>query len=154
MANQVANNQGADQSHISRRSAICGVVLASLGLAMDFSTDSAQAATGITTNKAGKLVITLAANKALARVGGSVIVGLNDGSELAVVRTALGVKGFVALSLTCPHNQATVMQQGNDWICPAHGSEFSLSGKLLRGPARSALATYPLAATAKTLTIG
>jgi Rieske Fe-S protein len=141
-------------SDISRRSAICGVVLASLGLAMDFAPDAAQAATGITTLKNGKLQITLAANKALAKVGGAVIIGLSDGSEMAVVRTAPGVNGFSALSLTCPHNQATVMQQGKDWICPAHGSEFSLSGKVLRGPARQALGAYPLAATAKTLTIG
>jgi len=148
------NFESSNEKSISRRGAICGVVLASLGLAMDFGTDSAQAAAGITTTKSGKLQITLAANKALAKVGGTVIVGLNDGSELAVVRVASGVKGFVALSLTCPHNQATVMQQGNDWICPAHGSEFSLSGKLLRGPARSGLPTYPLTATAKTLTIG
>jgi cytochrome b6-f complex iron-sulfur subunit len=142
------------QGGISRRGAICGLLLASLGVAMDFAPDAAQAAAGITTTKDGKLQVSLAANKALAKVGGSVIVGLNDGSELAVVRVAPGVKGFVALSLTCPHNGATVMQQGNDWICPAHGSEFTLSGKLLRGPARQALSTYPLAATAKTLTIG
>ncbi len=139
---------------ISRRGAICGVVLASLGLAMDFAPDAAQAAAGISTLKNGKLQIALAQNKVLSKIGGSVIVGLSDGSELAVVRVASGVNGFAALSLTCPHNGATVMQQGNDWICPAHGSEFTLSGKLLRGPARQALSAYPLATTAKYLTIG
>jgi Rieske Fe-S protein len=146
-------NESTDHS-LSRRAAICGVALAGLGLAMGFGAEGAQAATGITVLKNGKLQISLAANKVLAKVGGAVTVGLNDGSELAVVRTAAGIKGFTALSLTCPHNGATVMQQGNDWICPAHGSEFTLAGKLLRGPARQALSTYPLAATAKYLTIG
>lgn len=139
---------------ISRRAALCGVALVAVGLATDFNLEGAQAATGITTLKNGKLQVSLAANKVLSKVGGSVILGLNDGSELAIVRTAAGTNGFAALNLTCPHNGVTVMQQGSDWICPAHGSEFTLAGKLLRGPARQGLSTYPLAATAKYLTIG
>ena len=141
-------------TRVNRRSLLCGVALVTLGLAANVIPDSAQAATGIKVLKSGKLQVTIAANKALAKVGGAVILQMQDGSELGIVRTAPGIKGFAALSLTCPHNGATVLEQGNQWLCPAHGSLFSLSGALIQGPARQALSKYPLAATAKYLIIG
>ena len=67
-----------------------------------------------------KLKIDLTKNKALAKVGGAIQIDLSDGSSIAVVRTAAGTKGLVALSLACTHAGATVMQQGNGWLCPAH----------------------------------
>jgi Rieske Fe-S protein len=141
-------------TNISRRSALCGVLALSLGLGVDFLPEAAQAAAGITQLKNGKIQVTLAANKALAKVGGSVILNLNDGSQLGIVRTAAGVKGFSALNLSCPHNFALVNEVGGKWVCPAHGSVFALNGKLLQGPARQGLSSIPVAATATTLTIG
>ena len=133
---------------------ICGALALSLGLSADFLPEAAQAAAGITQLKNGKIKVTLAANKGLAKVGGAVILNLNDGSQLGIVRTTAGVKGFSALSLTCPHNGAAVMEEGNKWVCPAHGSVFALNGKLIQGPARQGLSSIPVAATATTLTIG
>jgi len=142
------------ENSITRRQVLCGVLIASVGLAVDTLPDIAQATNGVTVLANKKIQVSLAANKQLAKVGGAVILNLNDGSQLAVVRTAAGVNGFSALSLTCPHNFATVNEVDNQWVCPAHGSEFALNGKLLRGPARQALAKYPLKATAKYLVIG
>ena len=142
------------ENSITRRHVLCGVLIASVGLAVDTLPDIAQATNGVTVLADKKIQVSLAANKQLAKVGGAVILNLNDGSQLAVVRTAAGVNGFSALSLTCPHNFATVNEVDNQWVCPAHGSEFALNGKLLRGPARQALAKYPLKATAKYLVIG
>ena len=141
-------------SSISRRRVLCGALLAGVGIAVDTLPDIAQATTGITVLANKKIQVSLAANKQLAKVGGAVILNLTDGSELAVVRTAQGVNGFSALSLTCPHNFSTVNEVGNQWVCPAHGSTFALNGKLLRGPARQALSSYPIKATAKYLVIG
>jgi Rieske Fe-S protein len=141
-------------TNISRRSVLCGVAALSLGLGADFLPEAADAAAGITHLKNGKIQVTLAANKVLAKVGGAVILNLNDGSQLGIVRTAAGVKGFSALSLVCPHNGAGVMEEGNKWVCPAHGSVFALNGKLIQGPARQGLSSIPVAATATTLTIG
>ena len=139
---------------VSRRNVLCGVLLAGLGLSIGTIPERADAATGITVLANKKIQVTLSAYKQLAKVGGSLILSLNDGSELGIVRTKAGVNGFSALSLTCPHNFATVNEVGNQWICPAHGSTFALDGKLEVGPARQGLTAYPIKATAKYLTIG
>jgi len=139
---------------ISRRTALCGVLLAGLGLSIGTIPERADAAAGVQVLANKKIQVTLAAYKQLAKVGGSLILSLNDGSQMGIVRTKAGVNGFSALSLTCPHNFATVNEVGNQWVCPAHGSTFALNGKLEIGPARKGLTAYPIKATAKYLTIG
>ena len=137
---------------ISRRGVLCGIALLAVGL----SSEAAAAATNAVgvTQAGSKLKLDLTKNKALAKVGGVVEIPLSDGSVIAVIRTAAGMKGITAINLACTHNGVTVMQQGNGWLCPAHGSQFGLSGKLIKGPARSALQKYPVTATATTVTIG
>jgi Rieske Fe-S protein len=145
------------ETNISRRSALCGVLALALGLVADFFPEAAQAAAGITQLKNGKIQVTLSANKALAKVGGAVILNLNDGSQIAVVRSSADSKGFSAVSLTCPHNFATVNEVGGKWVCPAHGSNFALNGKFISSQVpgfRKNLNPIPVAATATTLTIG
>jgi Rieske Fe-S protein len=137
---------------VSRRTVLCGIALIAAGLTAETAA-AATTATGVT--QAGKkLKLDLTKNAALSKVGGVVQIDLSDGSSIAVVRTAAGTKGLSAISLSCTHNGVTVMQQGTGWTCPAHGSQFALNGKLIQGPARSALQKYPVSATAKTLTIG
>ena len=137
---------------VSRRGVFCGVALLAAGITAE-KADAAVPATGIT-QVGNKLKVDLTKNKALSKVGGVVQIDLSDGSSLAVIRTAAGNKGLVALNLSCTHNGVTVMQQGNGWICPAHGSQFELNGKLVQGPARSALQKYPISVTGKTALIG
>jgi len=137
---------------VSRRTVLCGIALIAAGL----TTESASAATtAVGVTQAGKKIkLDLSKNRSLAKVGGAIQIDLSDGSSLAVVRIAAGTKGLVALSLACTHAGATVMQQGNGWLCPAHGSQFALNGKLIQGPARTALQKYPITATATTAMIG
>lgn len=137
-------------TRLSRRGVICGVTALSLG----FLPETAQAATSVIKTKDKKLSISLKANKVLAKVGGVVTVDLANGSTLAVVRTAVGLQGFTALNLSCPHNGITVMEVDKEWVCPAHGSEFALNGKLKRGPARTALMKYPIKATSSAVIVG
>lgn len=140
------------ENSISRRSVLCGIALLAVGL----SAEGAEAATtAVGATQVGKKIkLDLAKNKALAKVGGMVQLDLSDGSALAVVRTAAGNKGITAINLACTHNGVNVMPQGTGWICPAHGSQFALGGKLIKGPARTALQKYPVVATATTVTIG
>ena len=140
------------EKEISRRSVFCGVALLAVGLTAE-KAEAAVPATGIT-QVGNKLKLDLTKNKSLAKVGGVVQIDLSDGSSIAVVRTANGTKGLTAISLSCTHNGVTVMQQGNGWVCPAHGSQFGLNGKLIQGPARTALQKYPITATATTAMIG
>ena len=42
--------------------------------------------------------------------------------------------------LTCPHAGCKVEKKGNEYVCPCHGSRFSVSdGSLLEGPATKGL---------------
>ena len=150
MDNHVADS-GTGQ--IGRRGLLCGAIALAVGLSTDIAS-AAVAAQGIKQRKDGKLDIDLSKNPALKKVGGAITIDLSDGSSVAVVRTAAGVKGLTVLNLSCTHNGVTVMQNGNQWLCPAHGSQFTLAGKVLQGPARTALFKYPSSATLKTLTIG
>ncbi|MEI6649520.1 MAG: Rieske (2Fe-2S) protein [Actinomycetes bacterium] len=137
-------------SSISRRAMLCGAA----ALIFGFVPDSAVAATGISQTKDQKIRVDLKVNKVLAKVGGVVSIPLSDGSTLALVRTAVGVKGFTAINLSCTHNGVTVMEQGKAWVCPAHGSQFALNGKLINGPARTGLMKYPVSATSSAVIIG
>lgn len=98
------------------------------------------------------LVLDLTSSKysALTNTGGSVIVG-----STIVVNT--GNNTFKALSAICTHAGCLVEYQSaqNELYCPCHGSVFSMSGSVMRGPAGSPLASYKTVydATAKTVTI-
>lgn len=143
---------GLKSAHLGRRAVLCGAIAVAFGLSADIASASTPA---VGLKQVGKkLQLDLAKNKALLKVGGAVTIALGDGSSVAVVRTAATTNGFVAMNLSCTHQGVQVEQQGTNWICPAHGSQFSSTGKVLRGPANQALYKYPVAATAKTVTIG
>jgi Rieske Fe-S protein len=142
-----------EPGQIGRRALLCGAIAFAVGVSTDIAS-AAVAGQGIKSRKDGKLDIDLAKNPALKKVGGAITIDLADGSSVAVVRTAAGIKGLTVLNLSCTHNGVTVMQEGGEWLCPAHGSRFALAGKVLQGPARTALFKYPSSATLKTLTIG
>ena len=42
---------------------------------------------------------------------------------------------FLALSLSCSHLGCTLENGEESFSCPCHGSEFSLTGKVIKGPA-------------------
>jgi Rieske Fe-S protein len=46
---------------------------------------------------------------------------------------------YSALSLTCTHLGCTVEQDGEDFLCPCHGSRYNTDGSVLQGPAKRPL---------------
>lgn len=135
---------------ITRRGFIC----ASAAIAA-LSAAPAVAATGVKT-VAGKTVIDLASNKALAKVGGVVELSISKYGKVAVVRTSKSINGYSVINLSCPHAGVTVKQSSGGWLCPAprgHGSEFALNGARKAGLAASDLRSIKFTATSKTLTI-
>jgi Rieske Fe-S protein len=137
-------------AEITRRGFICaGAAVAALAAA------PAVAATGVKT-VAGKTVIDLASNKALAKVGGVVELSISKYGKVAVVRTSKSNTGYSVINLSCPHAGVIVKQSSGGWSCSSprgHGSEFALNGSLKVGPATSALRSIKFTATTKTLTI-
>jgi Rieske Fe-S protein len=137
-------------AEITRRGFICaGAAVAAL------AATPAVAATGVKT-VAGKTVIDLASNTALATVGGVVELSIKNYGKVAVVRTSKSASGYSVINLSCPHAGVIVKQSSGGWSCPpprGHGSEFALNGALKVGPATSALRSIKFTATSKTLTI-
>ena len=100
-----------------------------------------------------QLLVTLSNVPALATVGGYARVDGNTSTPVALVRT--GQATYVALSMSCPHQGATISVQAGGFICPRHGARFSSTGTWLGGQSTSSLkvlaSTYD--ATAGTVTI-
>jgi cytochrome b6-f complex iron-sulfur subunit len=81
----------------------------------------------------GPVTITVSQFPALATVGKIVDIG----HERAVVRT--GDTTFLGLSRICTHEQCDADVVNNLFNCPCHGSLFSATGAVIRGPATEPL---------------
>jgi Rieske Fe-S protein len=75
-------------------------------------------------------------NADLSKVGGSVL--LDDDNIL--IRSSQSQ--FLAVNLICRHKGCTVELQGDKFVCPCHGSEYSLDGKVTQGPSKANLKTW------------
>ena len=137
---------------LTRRNFICG----SLGLAIaGITADFANAAVGTASTVNGKLVVDLAANTALNKVGGAATFEDANLGPIGIVRISSATNGFAVVSLICPHQGVTVEQVGTQWVCrQGHNSAFALNGALKRGPAHTGLNKIKFAATKKAITIG
>ena len=85
------------------------------------------------------LLVTVASVPALANVGGIARVDGNTSKPVALVRT--GAATFVALSMVCPHQGATVTVQTGGFVCSRHGARFASTGTWLGGQRTSNLVT-------------
>ena len=61
-----------------------------------------------------------------------------------VILIPVDEKTFRAMSAKCTHLGCHVRPTKNFLVCPCHGSTFNLRGEVVRGPASSALTTYPV----------
>lgn len=97
---------------------------------------------------AASKVINLSDYPDLSSVGGNTTIG-----NLFISRT--GDSKFLALSLLCSHKKCTVDYTGDGFECPCHGSTYTSTGKVTKGPATKNLKSYKTTydASANTLTI-
>ena len=84
--------------------------------------------------------VTIDASSPLASAG-SVAIVLSSAGSVLVGRT--GADSFTALSATCTHQGCTITgHNGSTYVCPCHGSQFDISGRVLSGPAPRSLQQF------------
>jgi len=99
----------------------------------------------------GTLSLTIDAASPLNAVGGAALVQSSAGNVL-VFRTAQDT--FAAVTAVCTHEGCTVTGvSGSIYVCPCHGSEFSASGGVVKGPATLPLRTFTTRFSGNVLTI-
>ena len=139
-------------AEISRRRFLEGVAVAGAGALVLGGCAQGGPIEGTVTPTNNMATLTFAMYPKLATVGSGVVVDIG-GDPIAVIRT--GDTSATALSAVCTHAGCTVeLQSGSPPIfCPCHGSEFSSSGVVVRGPARSSLRVYQASVGADGVTV-
>ena len=73
----------------------------------------------------------------------------SPGNELPIFVRGVGDDRFVALSTRCMHRGCQVDPGADRFVCPCHGSEYSLSdGAVLKGPTEKPLVRFHVTANA------
>jgi cytochrome b6-f complex iron-sulfur subunit len=99
----------------------------------------------------GTLVLSVEPGSPVATVGGAALLQTPVGNFL-VARTT--DTAFVVVTAQCTHFGCVVSgYQNQKYTCPCHGSEFSTSGAVVRGPAERPLRQYANQFVDNTLTI-
>ena len=87
----------------------------------------------------GRVDVTVAGS-ALASEGGAAVVESVAGVFL-LSRTS--ANSFTAVEATCTHEGCTVTNtDGDQYVCPCHGSRYTRSGQVVHGPAMASLRRY------------
>lgn len=60
---------------------------------------------------------------------------------------------YSAHLMKCTHNGAGLSVSGSSLTCPLHGSTFSMEGDVIKGPARTALTSYPVVISQDKITV-
>jgi cytochrome b6-f complex iron-sulfur subunit len=130
--------------------ACCGAALAAAGVLMSACSGSnptspsggpAPTLPSVSGSVSGRTVsVTVSGSSALASVGSAALVQTSLG---AFLMARVAQDSFTALTATCTH-EAQIVTGFSDghYVCNVHGSEFSTSGAVVAGPARSALRQY------------
>jgi cytochrome b6-f complex iron-sulfur subunit len=99
----------------------------------------------------GTVTINNVSGTALANTGSAALV--QAGSNNILVTRAAG-DTFNAFTAVCTHEQNLITGfQSNNFVCPAHGSQFNTSGSVVQGPASRPLQRFNTQFTNNVLTI-
>ena len=97
------------------------------------------------------VVVQVDSSSPLATVGGAAMVRSSGGAFL-VART--GQASFSALTTICTHETCTITGFDNaNYVCPCHGSTFTTTGRVVKGPASAPLRSFATSLSNNVLTI-
>ena len=116
-----------------------GVAAGTIALSsLDIARLVAQSSRAKKTKIGDDVVVKLAdeKNKALEKVGGSVLL---DDENILIRESETEFKG---INLICGHKGCTVEYNGTKFVCPCHGSEYDMTGKVTEGSSKKDLKTY------------
>jgi cytochrome b6-f complex iron-sulfur subunit len=89
----------------------------------------------------GRVSVTITDGSPLAPLGGAAIIRASGTNYLAA-RT--GDASFTVLTAVCTHEGCTVEGfRKSQYVCPCHGSTYSTSGSVVKGPAAQSLRQFP-----------
>src|SRR5688500_6593946 len=99
----------------------------------------------------GAIAVAVDGTSPLATVGASALVRAS-GNEVLVSRTGTGTA--VAETAVCTHEACTITGFANErFVCPCHGSQYTIAGAVVVGPATRSLRQFTTQITGNTLTI-
>ena len=133
-----------------KRFAIGGSILLTTPLIFESCSDNLEEENNSNTNNSGSnntVDLTAAAYAALKNVGGYAYKG-----DVIIIR--ISDTQYAALSKICTHQGCEVKFESSQVVCPCHNSKFDTAGKVLQGPATSALKTYTITKNGDIITIG
>jgi nitrite reductase/ring-hydroxylating ferredoxin subunit len=97
------------------------------------------------------ITVSVDAPSPLATVGGAALVRSGAGDVLTY-RTAQDA--FSAVTAMCTHEACTITGiNGQTYVCPCHGSQFTVTGSVVSGPATRSLRTHSTSLAGTTLSI-
>lgn len=138
----------------SRRDALVTLGIATLAPFMPGCSAKSSLGTASAARCTGGFCIDLrvAANAPLRSVGGGLLLE-TGGDRIAVVRQS--ATQIAAVSALCTHEGCLneLDASTSTFDCPCHGSSFSLSGNVLRGPASIALRVYTASIAGDVVTV-
>lgn len=94
------------------------------------------------TSQNGTISLKIDSSSPLSKTGSAAMVQFQNG--IILVDHPSG-NSFNALSSICTHQGCTITQYDankQDFVCPCHGSVFSATGQVVKGPAGSPLSSY------------
>ncbi|MGH7679913.1 MAG: ubiquinol-cytochrome c reductase iron-sulfur subunit [Gemmatimonadaceae bacterium] len=100
----------------------------------------------------GRVRLPLASYPELGKPDGAIRI-LPEASSDPIYVLAAANGEFRAVSPICTHRGCTVDVQGERLVCPCHGSTYDREGRVLRGPAERALASYTVIREGDTLLV-
>jgi Rieske Fe-S protein len=103
--------------------------------------DSAQSLASVSASVSGRTVsVSLAGSSPLASTGGMAVTQTSIGTFLL---TRTGAASITVLTATCTHEGCAITGfAGAQFVCPCHGSTFTTSGAVVKGPASRSLQQF------------